>query len=246
MTVPLVNHELVINFSEDYSLTKLKDKEFTLKNPRAWINGLQSSACSSKSSGKHEMIGVLFTTTGLSSFTKIPLREFANKFIEPNMVFGKSFVSLVERLYETPKVKGKIDLVEGFFLERLHDSSYPRYLEESLFQLSNSFGDKGGVKRICEDMSITNKSLISAFNKYVGLSPIKYTHLQIVNKAISEIVSNPDQLLTSLTYDLNFFDQPHFNRLFKSYTSLTPTQYSSLVSNDQVETATPNFITTQG
>lgn len=246
LTIPLVNHELVINFSENYRLTKADESSFRLENPMAWINGLQSNAYYSRSAGKHEMIGVLFKPTGLRAFTRFSSREFANDFVDPELIFGKPFLVVVERIREASEILEKILLVESFFIDQLKEGSSPSYLSDSVRRLSEAFAVKGSVKALCNEISITNKSLISTFNKYVGINPRKYSHLNVVNRAISMLSREPHQSLTSLTYELDFFDQAHFTKMFKSVTSLTPSQYSALVSENKVELGSPNFITLKG
>jgi len=246
LTIPLLNHELVFNFSQNYRVRKANEEHFRLENPLTWLNGLQSEAYYAYSNGRHEMIGILFTPMGLRAFTKFDSRDFADDFIDPVLIFGKSFQTLGVRIQETSNVKNKLLLIENFFTGQMNETRLPPYLVPSMQRLSTSFGSRGCVAHVCDQVSVTNKSLIAAFNKYVGINPTRFARLQTVNRAIKRLSREPMQSLTGLTYDLEFYDQPHFSNLFKLVTSLTPSQYAAMVIGRKVELDSPNFVTLQG
>ncbi len=82
LTIPLLHHELVINFSGTCCLSRSANPGNILKNPLSWISGIQTRPVIISSSGEHEMIGVLFKPTGLKAFTKFHSIEFEISFIE--------------------------------------------------------------------------------------------------------------------------------------------------------------------
>lgn len=246
LTIPLVNHELVFNFSENYKIRKTEDNELTIENPVAWINGLQSKAYFSYSSGRHEMLGVLFKANGLKAFLKYHSIVFSENFIDAKLVFGKPIQTLINQIQDTSLVFNKIALTENFLLANLIEFNYPAYLSYSMNQLSETLGSKGSIINICNQLSISNKSLIEAFKKHIGINPVKYSHLQAINKALLLLSKDPKQSLTKVAHNLNFYDQSHFTGLFKSITSLTPSQYSSHIINKQVDIGSPNFIAIEG
>ena len=242
LTIPLANHELVFNFSENFEIRKLSDRRFTIENPVAWINGLQTKAFFSCASGKHEMLGVLFKPNGLKSFLRYSSTDFTDNFIEAKLVFGREIETIIQQIQESPLACDKIALTENFLINRILECSYPKYLSYSLQQLSATIGSKGSITKICNQLSISNKSLIEAYKKHIGINPIKYSHLQAINKAVLLLSNDPNQSLTKLAYTLNFYDQSHFTSLFKSITSLTPTEYTVHLNNKEVDVSSPNFI----
>jgi hypothetical protein len=245
LTIPLPNHELVLNFSESYEIKKAGDKHFAIENPKAWINGLQSRPYYSYSTWRHEMLGVLFKANSLNAFFKHPSSEFTEAFIDARLVFGNSIETLIQQVQHTCFVASKIKLVEDFLLAGCIRFQSPDYLTYSIKRLSDSL-QPNGISGICSKLSVTNKSLIQAFKKHVGVSPVKYSHLHAINTAISLLANAPGQSLTALAYRLNFYDQPHFIKFFKSITSLTPSQYVVQLTNKRVDVLSPNFISMEG
>lgn len=242
LTIPLPYHELVFNFSESYKIKRADTENFDVANPVSWVNGLQSKAYYSSCKGKHEMLGVLFKVHGLKAFTKYQAAEFTNKFIQAELVFGKEINSLAEQLQSSGTVKYKMALVENFLLNRLLSLNSLPYLPHTLTKLSENIGSKGSITTICNEASITNKSLIEAYKNHIGINPVKYSHLQAINRAVYLLSQNPKQSFTKLAHSLNFYDQSHFNSLFKSVTSLTPSAYAKYVTDNKIDHSSANFI----
>jgi AraC-like DNA-binding protein len=192
------------------------------------------------------MLGVLFRVNGLRPFIKQDASEFHAQFVDAPLIFGPQIKILIEQLQDTPEIERKIDRIESFLTSNLKGTIAPKYLPFTLKKLSGDLGPKGQVSRTCKDAGISNKSLVNTFQKHIGVNPMKYAHLQAVNKAITLLAENPGQSLTDLTYRLNFYDQAHFSSLFKSFTTLTPSSFSVLASEQRVDPTMPNFILLQG
>jgi AraC-like DNA-binding protein len=246
LTIPILYHELVFNFSDYYCLSRHGEHYNILENPISWISGIQTRPILSTCGGKHEMMGVLFKPNGLKAFTKYSSSEFENSFIDSSLVFDESFHVLIEQIQNTNLAMAKLSLIENYLIHNLNSDNYPAYLKTSLelFELPNK--RKISIKETCKEISITNKSLIKSFQKHIGVTPSKYLQLRAINNAVSLLSKDPQQSFTKLAYGLNFYDQAHFIHLFKSTTSLTPSQYSDCVLKNLVDKSSPNFIPIAG
>lgn len=78
------------------------------------------------------------------------------------------------------------------------------------------------VKEITEHIHISERQLNRYFHKYVGMSMKKFTKIVNINHLIQEM---SDKKLIDLTYDYEYFDQPHFNHVFKEICETTPSHY---------------------
>ena len=246
ITIPFLHHELVFNFSDSYCIHKIGTPNDTLKNPRTWINGLHTKAYHTFCSGKHEMLGILFKPDGLKSFLPFHLQEFTEKTIDASLVFGNVINDVREQIQNARTVLEKIILLENFLLRNFSPSKQPPYLSYALEHLSNPGDSRVRITTLCKQLAISNKSLIHCFKKHIGVSPVTYIQLQLTNKALMRLSKNSAQSLTRLAYSLNFYDQSHFNHLFKSITTLTPSQYTAFVQTGQLDDSSPNFIQLKG
>jgi len=117
LTIPFLHHELVLNFSDTYCLTRNAGLDNVLKNLKSWISGIQTQPIITKSSGKHEMIGVFFKPNGLRAFIKYHSSDFENCFIDATLIFDKSFPILLEQIQNTKIVQAKISLIENYLIK---------------------------------------------------------------------------------------------------------------------------------
>jgi len=242
LTIPLLHHELVFNFSDHYCIIRNLEPDNILESPKSWISGLQTRPIITSSRGKHEMMGVLFKPNGLKAFTKYHSSDFENNFIDAALIFDKSFAVLLEQIQNTKIATDKISLIENYLIKSLNEDNSPQYLNASLNLFELATDKRISVKKTCNQILISNKSLIKSYQKHIGVTPIKYLKLQSINKALLHLSKDPKQSLTKLAYDLNFYDQAHFINSFKTTTSVTPTQYSDYVLNNKIDEGSPNFI----
>lgn len=243
LTIPLLNHELVLNYSDHFLIHK---RDQVLHNPKGWINGLQTGSYTSISSGRHEMLGVLFKPDGLSSFLPHDSSVFLDHFVDPGDVMGNCFDELHGTIKTKPDPTGKLRILENWMLNNLNMRPKPAYLRHGMNSLTDYGGQRGEISRICKSLSISNKSLIHSFDRHVGAAPLLYAHLSGISKAIHSISRDPECNLTSLAHSLNYFDQSHFIGWFKHITSLTPSRYANLVAEGKVDQLSPHFISIMG
>jgi len=241
LSAPIINHELIINFSEQYNFQAVGNRNNYL-NPKSWISGIQSKPINIASKGKHIMLGVLFKVHGLKAFLKYQSKDFEQQFIDPSLVFGAGYSHLLEWLERDKSVQLRINHLEAFLYNNLIDVEMPMYLKNCLRFFSVENDEMITVKNACIKFSISNKSLISSFNKYVGTTPLKFLNLIRVHRAMKNICSDPGQALTTLAYKLNYADQAHFTHSFKSIVGLTPSEYSRAFSNSGIEKNSPSYI----
>jgi AraC-like DNA-binding protein len=246
LTIPLFHHELVFNFSDNYSIFRNEGFENILKNSKSWVSGIQSRPIITEYSGKHEMMGVLFKANGLKAFTKYPSSDFENNFIDATLIFDKSFDHLLEQIQNSEIATDKISLIENYLIKKLEIDNSPHYLLESLKHFELSAHKRVSIKDTCTQILISQKSLIKSYQKHIGITPSKYLQLKSINKAILRLSSDPKQSFTKLAYDLNFYDQAHFINLFKTTTSMTPRQYSEYVLRGKIDVEFPNFVSLEG
>lgn len=242
LSIPFLHHELVFNFSDDYNVARYSEKKLILQNSKSWITGIQTSPVLVNSAGKHEMAGVLFKPSGLKAFTNYHSNDFTNYFVDSTLVFDKTFRDLVEKIESTQTAKSKITLIENYLIQKLNADNSPQYLKLSLKIFDLASDKKLLIRDICHQLSISNKSLIKAYQKHIGLTPVKYVQLQSINKALHVLSKEPQQSLTKLAYDLNFYDQSHFINSFKETTSMTPSHYIDFLLAHKADHSCANFI----
>lgn len=102
-----------------------------------------------------------------------------------------------------------------FILQKLRRSL--RYLEENLER-------KVGVDKLGEIAGLSAHRFSALFREVMGASPHQYILRRRIDKAMGLLTSSEAPVM-EIAGQLGFHDQPHFTKLFKSTTGVSPTFY---------------------
>jgi AraC-like DNA-binding protein len=80
------------------------------------------------------------------------------------------------------------------------------------------------VQTISERLGISHKHLVELFTRTVGLSPKRFARLIRLERAIAESQTH-SMNWTAVAHECGFHDQAHFNREFKRFTGVTPSEF---------------------
>ena len=84
------------------------------------------------------------------------------------------------------------------------------------------------IKDLSIQLNCSSRHLEKIFLKYIGLSPKEFSIIIKLRKAIDEIAYPPSSInnsLTSLALDNDFYDQSHFNNIFKTIVKTPPGKF---------------------
>ena len=105
-----------------------------------------------------------------------------------------------------------------------HDKHFKiEYLEEIKNILTNNFKDKIMLDDFCKKYKTNKFNILRKFKNYTGLTPWEYTISLRLEYAKQMILDCPS--LTDLAFESGFYDQSHFNKYFKKYLGVSPSEY---------------------
>ena len=82
------------------------------------------------------------------------------------------------------------------------------------------------VEGLANDLQISRRHLNRLFNQHLGVSIKRFHKIVLLRKLLEKkLFSNPQETFTRLAYELNFSDQAHLNKAFKSLTQNSPNQF---------------------
>lgn len=167
------------------------------------------------------VLTIHFRPGGALPFFGIPLADLENACANLTDLWGADAALLRERLIATPAWPRRIEIVEDFLLARLRPT--PLTLMPVLHVAEHQPSLR--VSEAAELTGLSPKRLIATFRHEIGLTPKAYLRVRRLQSAL--------RLLDAGTGDgadvaatLGYFDQPHFVREFRGFTSVTPTQYA--------------------
>jgi AraC-like DNA-binding protein len=239
---PKMAMSLVFNLNDSFKL--FTDRQFThfIDYKKYWVAGLQTQPTYVESYGESKMIVIQFRTLGAYIFLNQPLRNFTNNYINLDCIFKNEADEIWEQLKETKTINEKFLMTENFLYRKLLTNKIPNGKLISSIGLLFKNKENISIKEICQQHNISRKHLNFLFQEYLGISPKMLSSLnrfQLILYTISK--SKPDKL-TTIAYELDFFDQAHFNNNFKRFTGLKPNDYIKNVEIKPTLKIVPHFL----
>lgn len=95
----------------------------------------------------------------------------------------------------------------------------------SVIQAADTILEGGGgvsIQNISATLGISHKHFVELFTRTTGLSPKRFARLIRLERAVAEAATAN---WTTVAHECGFHDQAHFNREFKRFTGVTPTEF---------------------
>jgi AraC-like DNA-binding protein len=178
-----------------------------------------------KTSGEFLNISVRLTIpNGLSLFTKTPMNViYEEDAISLTELFSNQEINdLVDWLLQTDSDHEKIKVLELFLVSKLAVCHPPVF--KAIITKIHDVKGHCNVKQLASFFSISERTIHRLFNRFIGINPINYIHL-IRFRTLLQFSSNPNTDLFNKFIDAGYYDQSHFIKHFKAFTTLTPSQF---------------------
>ncbi|TVR66940.1 MAG: AraC family transcriptional regulator [Spirochaetaceae bacterium] len=128
-------------------------------------------------------------------------------------------------------LSGKLDAGEALvdeLEELLVRALNPDTVEIGAMQQVRAFieADPDDIRRYCDQAGISMRHMQRLFSRYVGVSPKGYQKIKQFEACSRELLYGEDEnLLTSVGLDSGYYDQSHFIRCFREFTSFAPRRF---------------------
>jgi AraC-like DNA-binding protein len=219
--------EIIFNLGTGRWQTAVGDDFVTTPSIELWGQIIRPLAI--KSIGRNTMLGIRFFPHAAAYFLNDKVDLFNNQVVDFSDFSGSKVNILYSKLLETTAWNKRIELVEGFLLHRLSLSERRPGKMAVVSDIMNEIGQEDffdNIENVASRYGITSRYLQKLFLQYTGLTPKLYSKINRFQNSL-RLVTKKDTSLTSIAYDCGYFDQSHFIRDFKSFTGLTPSDYSS-------------------
>jgi AraC-like DNA-binding protein len=152
----------------------------------------------------------------------MPMGELANGGADLADLLGDAD-ELAERLYETPGWPARLALLEAYIERRVAEA--PPALREIEWSWQRLLRTDGAVPvaELAEEVGWSRRHLAARFREHVGLPPKALARILRFERAAERLRRGAD--LADAALDSGYYDQAHFNRDFKAFAGVTPTEY---------------------
>jgi|GEM_PF-1656494 len=102
-----------------------------------------------------------------------------------------------------------------------------RYVEAMKDYIIKNIQQKIEIETLSRLINKSPNYAITIFKEVMGCSPIDYSH-QVRLIEAGNLILTSDMSIIDITSHLGYYDTSYFNRVFKKYTSMTPTQFKKI------------------
>jgi AraC-like DNA-binding protein len=188
----------------------------------SFVAGLHETAAITEHAGVSHGVQAYLTPLGAERLFRMPMGELANGSADLADLLDDAD-ELAERLYETQGWTARLALLEAYIDRRAADAPPPpREIEWSWQRLLGSDGAVP-VASLAEEVGWSRRHLAARFREHVGLPPKALARILRFERAAERLRRGAD--LADAALDSGYYDQAHFNRDFKAFAGVTPTQY---------------------
>jgi AraC-like DNA-binding protein len=191
---------------------------------KAWISGERTKYIVIGADNVH-MIGIRFKPGGAYPFFGFPISELSEYVTELDLIWGRSLYHIRDELLEIDSPERKLLRFEAFLLEQTKRSlEQNKSIAFAIHKLQHS-PQFLAIRDLASHIGITQKHLISQFEKIVGLRPKSFARVAKFHKVLQAIEKTQKVEWTSIAYECGYYDQAHFIKEFHNFSGVNPSAY---------------------
>jgi AraC-like DNA-binding protein len=191
--------------------------------PVATFSGLRKSVRLINYAPKTSALIVQFCETGIPAFFRQPLHELFEESVSLDTFFPQAEISIIEeRLAASASNSERIAVIEAFLCSKLLHHKPDGLVSEAITRIYSCRGMMR-ISELANGLFISQDAFEKRFRKVTGTTPKQFS---AIVKLKSIVGQNPAPAsLLDRALDNGYYDQPHFNKDFKLFTGLTPTDF---------------------
>ncbi|HEV2061406.1 MAG TPA: helix-turn-helix domain-containing protein [Solirubrobacteraceae bacterium] len=170
--------------------------------------------------GQHG-VEIRLTPLGAHLVLDVPLHELADRTLPFEDVWGDG--ELIARLHDAPSWEARFDLLDGVLADRLAGA---RPLAPEIDGAWRRLVATHGATPIAELVRASGWSrrhFTTSFTRAAGLPPKTFARVLRFDRAKAQL-GRPGLSLAGIALQCGYYDQAHFNRDFRAFAGLTPTE----------------------
>ncbi|MBV7270688.1 helix-turn-helix domain-containing protein [Winogradskyella luteola] len=171
--------------------------------------------------GKFDEICIDFEPLGIEALTgiKVSNLKFIDEVVENQ--FNSSWKEIYNFIYATDNISLRAELLEDFFLKKISLNHRDKFIP-----FNEIFVNK--ISYLQNEFNLSYRSIHRLYKDNLGLSPKQFMNIL---RFRSIIQNNKHKNGHMLDLNYGYYDQSHLIREFKTFTNLTPRQFTQRVSS---------------
>src|SRR5688572_11756844 len=192
---------------------------------KAWISGERTRFIVIGAERNQSMVGIRFRPGGAYPFFGFPISELSESVTELELIWGSLVDEIRNQLVETEAPKERLLLLESFLMRQAKRSlEANRLITFAVHQLQH-LPQFLAIRDLANAIGITQKHLISQFEKVVGLRPKSFARVCKFQKVVNLIEQQNKIEWVAIAAECGYYDQAHFIHEFQTFSGLNPSSY---------------------
>lgn len=232
-TTPLYRRELpsaevplIISFGAPIRLFDVADRSAST-NLGSFAAGAYDVHVVVEANGSQGGIQIDFTILGMRLFLGRPLADLTNRGVALEDIFGSDANRLTSELHDAPTWEARFDLLDREIASRIASAKRPASEVLCTWTRIVNSGGTATIKSLVEETGWSQKHLIGQFREHIGLAPKMFARVMRFGSAVDRLRQRDHASLTELALDCGYYDQAHFDRDFRAFAGVTPTELIS-------------------
>jgi len=196
------------------------------------IIGAVTKRYSVRLAGQGQIFGIKFHPGGFYALTQESVAKLTDTSGSTKGYFGRQSSDWVRSTNSVSDIKSKVQLAEEFIRSRMPKSCENVEMLIEMLEIISKDTTIMRVSELADRFTLSERSLQRMFKHQIGVSP-KW----VIRKCrIQEVLSRLEQghrQWQHLIDDLDYFDQSHFSRDFKSLVGVTPACYIKALADEK-------------
>jgi AraC-like DNA-binding protein len=152
----------------------------------------------------------------------VPAHDLAARHTPLEDLWGREVAWMREQLMEPAMPHQRIDRLESMLTAHLSTRRLPDPVILSALQQLRA---ASSVRDVVRSSGCSHRMLISLFRRSVGLAPKEYCRVLRFQRVLASVTAAGAPALVEVAMTAGYSDQAHFNREFREFAGVTPTEY---------------------
>ena len=202
-------------------------------SPRtSFVAGLHGSHAITEHDGVQDGLQVNLTPLGAFRLFGQPPTSVPGQVVDLEDVLGARAHLLVEQAYEAGTWEERFALLETLLAERLA-AQLPASPDVSwAWRRLTETGGRVPIGELTRELRCSRRHLATRFREQIGLAPKAFAQILRFDRGVRRLRSEGESSLAEVAHDCGYYDQAHFNRDFRRFAGVTPTELLASVLPD--------------
>lgn len=218
--------ELVFSVGLEVDRTELNGSKRT--GHWAEIIGQLTRPYQIKVNGAGKVFGVRFYPHTFSLFFPEVISAINDQSVQASYLLGSGVDTVVGNYLHENRIADAIRIVEQNLVRKLRNNNAADDTSNKIISHAITCILKDGptvaLPQIAQDCGISIRTLQRKFRESVGVSPKYFARIMRFQQSLFFLQKGLENI-TTISYNLGFFDQAHFIHEFKAFSGLTPSRF---------------------